>query len=338
MSIQIKVSELFQISIELLEKAGVPSHQASIIADTIVYAHQTGKSTHGVNRLPIYISKIKQGLMAAETSLAPIIEEEVIAVYSASHGFGQVAMHNGIEIAINRAGLHGIGVVGIRNSNNFGAASYFADLATQKDMICMIFSNSAPAIAPWGGNEPLFGTNPMAWGFPGNENNPPIILDMAVSKVARGKIRAAAKTGNTIPFGWALDRNGNPTDDPFKAIEGSMIPIGEHKGYGLALVVDILAGLLTGGSFGGDVKPLNNNDGYSDYGHLIIIINPKYFLSLNEYEEKIERLITRIKNTNHENRIFLPGEQSYHRKRATSSFIEVPETLWTELNGLLLEM
>ncbi len=337
MNISVKVSELKQLSIDLLERVGVPVSQASIIADSIVFAHQTGKSTHGINRLPIYLKKIKLGFMTAETKLTPIIDQETISVYSAEHGFGQVAMYFGMEIAINKAIENGIGVVGIRNSNNFGTAAFFADLAAQKRMISMIFSNSAPAIAPWGGKEPIFGTNPIAWGFPGTEDHPPIILDMAVSKVARGKIRAAAKCREKIPFGLALDKNGKPTDDPFEAIYGSMIPIGEYKGYGLALVVDILAGLLTGGSFGGNVKPLSYDKGYSDYGHLIIILNPDYFINEHDYNEKMNQLISKIKKTDYEKNIFLPGEQSFICKKQAFEYVELSETLWSELCRLLQE-
>ena len=334
MNITVKISELRQLSLDLLDGVGVPNNQAKIIADTIVFAHQTGKSTHGINRLPIYINKIKLGLMTAETTFTPIIEQETISVYSASHGFGQVAMYFGMEIAINKANQNGIGVVGIRNSNNFGTASYFADMAAQKGIISMIFSNSAPAIAPWGGKKPIFGTNPIAWGCPGTEEHQPIILDMAVSKVARGKIRAAAKSGDKIPFGWALDKNGNPTDDPIEAIEGSMLPIGEYKGYGLALMVDVMAGLLTGSSFGGDVKPLNTREGYSDYGHLIITINPNIFMQAFEYQVKFNFLIDNITNANHDKKVHLPGEQSYDRKRTASDSVELSEKLWKQLNQM----
>lgn len=311
MQVQISISELYQLSKDILIKNGVPEDQAHIIADSIVFAHRTGKGTHGITRLPIYVRKIQNGNMTADTQLKLVSEFAAVSVLDAGHGFGQVAAWKAMDIAIEKAETFGVGVVGVRHSNNFGTASFFIKKAVDANKVAMLFSNSAPAIAPWGGSKPLFGTNPIAFGFPAPDGHAPIILDMAVSQAARGKIRLAAKNGEKIPFGWALDENGQPTNNPHDALKGSMIPIGDYKGSGLALVVDMLAGVLTGSGFSGGVKPLNIDVGNSDNGHFILAINTEVFFDdFKIYFNKL-KIITNEVRLSSSNKSKLPGENSY---------------------------
>jgi L-2-hydroxycarboxylate dehydrogenase (NAD+) len=309
---QVNILSIKNISNEILLRLGVPNSDAEIIVDSVVYAHQRGKGTHGIGRFPIYARKIKDGQLTAETKLRVVKENSAVCLYDAGHGFGQVAAYKGMEIAVEKARQYGVGVTGIRHSNNFGTAGFFVDMAEKNKMIGLIFANSSPAIAPTGGKTPIFGTNPIGIGFPGGHNKPSVILDMATSNAARGKIRLAAKNGEAIPMGWALDSNGNPTTDPAEALKGSMVPLGGHKGFGLSLVVDVIAGLLTGSAFGGEVKPLDHKDGLSDYGHFMIAINIGSFLDFNEYLDKMDYLTKRVKECGEENRVFLPGEHSYN--------------------------
>lgn len=318
---KIEVSRLFEICSTVLQKNGVPEEQANIVADSIVYAHRTGKATHGATRLGIYVDKIRRGDMAADTRMEIVKDKGIVTVFDANHGFGQVAAKIAIEKAIATSEVYGAGITAVRHSNNFGTAAYFAQMAVDAGKIAVIYSNSAPAIAPWGGSKPLFGTNPMAYGFPTPEGIAPIILDMAVSNAARGKIRSAAKNGEKIPFGWALDPYGKPTDDPNLAILGSMIPIGEHKGSGLALIVDLFAGLLSGAGFAGSVKPLNTKDAYSDNGHFFMAIDPSFIMDQTQYDERVRYLVGQIKSGANENKIFLPGEHSF--QNASNAYVEV---------------
>lgn len=165
---QVKVDSIKNISNEILVKLGVPDDDAVIIVESIAYAHQRGKGTHGIGRLPIYARKINEGLMTAETKLCAVKDNSAVCLYDAGHGFGQVAAYKGMEIAIEKARQYGVGVTGIRHSNNFGTAGFFVDLAVKNKMIGFIFANSSPAIAPVGGKTPIFGTNPIGIGFPGN--------------------------------------------------------------------------------------------------------------------------------------------------------------------------
>ena len=199
-------------------------------------------------------------------------------------------------------------------------------------MCCMILGNSAPAIAPTGGRKALLGTNPICFAFPTGDKDHPIILDMATSIVSRGKIRLAARNDEKIPEGWALDSNGKPTTDPLEAIKGSLIPIGNYKGYGLSLAVDILAGLLTGSAFGSDVNPLNHPNKFSRHGHFMLVLNPEFFLSSKDYTESINRLIKEIKSSG-EN-VLLPGEKSNNNYLKNKEYVSLKETQIKDTNKL----
>ncbi|MCD7937467.1 MAG: Ldh family oxidoreductase [Tannerellaceae bacterium] len=328
----VSISSIKNVSYGILSKLGVPQSDAKIIVDTIVYAHQRGKGTHGIGRILIYARKIQEGLMTAKTEFCAIKDNFAVSLYDAQHGFGQVAAYKGMEMAIKKASQYGVGVVGVRHSNNFGTAGFFVDLAANNNMIGFIFANSSPAIAPTGGNTPIFGTNPIGIGFPGGHNKPAVILDMATSNAARGKIRLAAKNGDSIPVGWAFDSYGNPTTDPIKALKGSMVPIGGHKGFGLSLIVDVIAGLLTGSAFGGDVKALNHKDEFSDYGHLMIAININSFLSYEDYLDKMDYLTNQVKQCGEKNEVFLPGEHSF--KLFNSDMVTVSDKQIIEINSL----
>jgi L-2-hydroxycarboxylate dehydrogenase (NAD+) len=329
---QVKIDSIKNISYQILSKIGVPNDDAEIIVNSILYAHQRGKGTHGMGRLPIYARKIKEGLMTAETKFCAIKDNVAVSLYDAQHGFGQVAAYKGMEIAIEKARNYGIGAVGVRHSNSFGTAGFFLELAAKNNMIAFIFANASPAIAPTGGKMPIFGTNPIGIGFPGGNDKPAVILDMATSDVARSKIRLAAKNGEPIPIGWALDSDGNPTTDPIEALKGSMVPVGGHKGFGLSLIVDVIAGLLIGSAFGGDVKPLNLKDALSDCGHFILAINIDSFIDFTEYLDKMDYLTKRVKECGEESHIYLPGEHSF--SLFNSEIVNISDKQVNEINSL----
>ncbi len=330
----VPITELRRVSEEVLGACGVPNVHAELIADTIVDAHRSGRGTHGISRLPVYVRKIRQGLMNPESPITLIKDSAAISVIDANHGFGQVAAMEAMRLCMEKAESLGIGVVGVRHSNNLGVAGYYARVATDQGMIGCVLSNSAPAIAPTGGRRPLFGTNPLAIGFPAGSNGIPIILDMATSVAARGKIRLAVKTGERIPLDWALDSEGNPTDDPIAALKGTMLPIGGPKGYGLSLVIDILAGLLPGAAFAGDVRPLNHPDAFSDYGHFIIAIKLSHFIPKSEYVPAIDHLIRKIRDTVDVSEIWLPGERSEKQKVLCRDSVWLNETIVSEFDDM----
>lgn len=334
---EISTRALHQFSVAVLTACDVPKDDAELVAETIVDAHRSGKGTHGVTRLPIYVRKIRSGLMDPRTPIDVIRESPVIAVIDAHHGFGQVAAMRAMTLCIEKAKALGVGVVGVRHSNNFGVAGYFARQAASEGFIGIVLGNSAPAIAPTGGNQPLLGTNPLAIAFPDGEGRVPIVLDMATSEAARGKIRLAARQGEPIPLGWALDASGNPTTDPAAALQGSMVPVGGPKGYGLSLAIDILAGLLTGAAFAGEVKPLAHADQRSDYGHWMMALDPEYFLDRKSYAERMATLVHAIRTSAPRGQVWLPGERGDEARGNATNTVSLSEAAHKTLEELSQE-
>lgn len=317
---------------EMLEKWGVPENQAKIITETVVYAHTHEKHTHGITRMPIYKTKMDNNLMPSITNVEIVSETPALSVMDCNNGFGQIAAYEGMMDAIKRARLYGIGACFVRNSNNFGVAGYFGELAANEGMLGMIVSASGPAIAPEGGTKNIFGTNPICYAFPTSDGN--VVLDMAITAAARGKIRLAQRNGEKIPYGWAVDKNGNPTDDPTKALEGNMLAIGGVKGFGLAMVIDMMAGLLSGSAFGGNIKPLGAKDGYSRHGHMMLSINIEALMPQDEYQEKIEEFVKNIKACGKSDNILLPGENSRKKAAANKVKFELKEKMINDFNQI----
>jgi LDH2 family malate/lactate/ureidoglycolate dehydrogenase len=232
----------------------------------------------------------------------------------------------------------GLACVAIKSSNHFGAASYYCQLAGEENLITFACTNSPPAIAPWGGTEPFFGTNPIAFGFPSKEG-PPVIVDMSTSVVARGKIMLAAKNGELIPDGWALDRFGNMTNDPKEALQGTLLPVGGAKGAALALTVEILAGVLTGAAISRDVKSIYNEQlsGGAGVGHFFIFISTETYNYAHSYEKKLKHMLQLMKDVpGHNNReVRYPGErrQSDSEKHLQKG-IDLPDSVFKELTLL----
>lgn len=317
---------------EMLLKWNVPQEQAAIITDTVVYAHTHEKHTHGITRMGIYKTKMDNGWMPSDTDVSIVSETPAITIMDCNNGFGQVAAYEAMNEAVKKAKALGIGAVFVRNSNNFGVAGYFGELAAKKGMVGIVITSSGPAIAPEGGNKSIFGTNPICCAFPTEEGN--VVLDMAISAVARGKIRLAEKNGEKIPFGWAVDKEGNPTDDPVKAIEGNMLAIGGVKGFGLAMVIDLLAGLLSGSAFGGSIKPLGAKDGYSRHGHMMVAIDIESLMSMDEYKEKIAEFVANIKSCGEPGAIYLPGERSRIKAESNEQRVELKDKQIQDFNEL----
>lgn len=334
----INVKDLWNICVLILEKIGVPADDAKVIADSIVYAHIRGKHTHGISRMPIYIRKINENLLNKNTPVEVIKDAGAVCLIDAKNGFGQVAAIKAMDICIEKARTLGIGLVGVKDSNNFGTAGFIGEHASKAGMIGMVTANSGPAIAPTGGSKAIFGTNPICIAYPATKMHPSIVFDMACSNAARGKIRLAAKNGEKIPLGWAVDENGKETTDPNEALKGAMIPIGGHKGYGIAMCVDIMAGMLTGSAFAGDVKNLNHPTEVSRYGHLLFAINPDFFLSEEEYEKNMDYLYKSVKACGPPGVVLMPGERSSFTAKKNKDTIEIKSNLIIELNKLAKEV
>ena len=333
MKTKIAISTLRTVCMQLLKNSGVPVQQAEIITESILYAHRIGRDTHGLSRLPIYLNKISSGFMSPITRDTFIKDSTGIALIDANNGFGQVAAYIAMSHCVEKAERLGIAAVGVRNSNNLGAAGFIVEQAVKRHQIGIVVCNTSPAITPPGGVLPLLGTNPLALAFPNPDGDYPIVLDMACSVVSRGNVRQAAKDNQKIPLHWALDHLGVPTDEPGIALKGSMAPIGNHKGYGLALVIDVLAGLLTGAAFGGEARPLSDMASYSNYGHLCISISTDHFMARELWSSKVLNLISNVFECGDTQKIRIPGQRSSDIARENIKYIYLQESIINEIDS-----
>lgn len=326
---------------QVLEKAGVPRGQAEMIAQVVVEGDLRGVGSHGVLRLPAYVHRVQAGLMTAATEVKVVQGRGGTALLDAQAGFGQVAGIHAMNHAIEGAREHGVGVAAVRNANHIGIAAYYAMMALPHKMIGMATTNAAPSMAAWGGTAAVLGTNPICVAIPTGQDVD-IVLDMASSVVARGKIRFAASKGDRIPLGWALDADGCPTEDPEAALRGTLLPIGGPKGYGLALVVDVLAGVLTGSDYGVHLSSVHDLSCRASVGFVMQAVDITAFADWEEYEKHMQSLIGEIRNSPRAqgvDRIFLPGEIEWLKWRERKqSGIPMPIKILEQMHDLASEL
>lgn len=304
------VSEVLRLAIDILRGNGLSPDAAETVAKCLVAADLRGIDTHGCNRLPSYMERIRQGVLDAKATPTLHQVTPVVAQVDGNNGFGFLAASMGIDKAIEMAKVYGIGMVSIKHSNHFGMSAWIVQRAIEADMMSLVFTNSSPALPVFGGKSKLLGVSPLACGAPAG-NARPFILDMAPSIAARGKIYKAKRRGEKIPLDWALDANGNPTEDPEKALEGVMLPMGGPKGSALAIMMDVFAGVLSGSAFAGHVTNPYDPSKPADVGHFLVAIKPDLFLSLQEFKDRMDYLYQRVVESEKRpdvDRIYFPGE------------------------------
>lgn len=301
----------------LFEKVGMASDEAYVNADNLVDADLKGVDSHGTSRMPIHLKRIKSGAVRANYDIKVISDRASAAVFDGCHSMGPFVSQKAMDLAIQKAKVTGVAFVTVKNSNHNGTAGYYVEQAIREGMIGFSATNGSPRMAPWGGRDPFFGTNPFAVGIPADKQLP-IIADMATSLVARGKIVIAAKKKEPIPLGWAINKDGEDTTNADDALVGTVLPFAGAKGSAIALIIDVLAGVLSGSVFGPHI-----NDMYADYdkptltSHVFGAINIEAFTSFNQFVVDIDRMILEIKqNTLAKNvtEIFLPGEIEQRRR------------------------
>lgn len=303
-------TRLQQLAAEVYQSIGVPEQDAQLAADTLVQADLWGHQSHGLLRLGWYVARLKSGAMKAVTQTSLTVDAGAICVMDGHDGIGQVITRQAVDQAVARAKLHGVGVVSIRNSNHFGTCMYYTRIAAEQGCVMLLMSNAGPNMAPWGGLKKKIGTNPWSIAVPGGDYGP-IVMDMANSGVARGKIYLANNRNEEIPPHWAVDAAGRPTTDPKAALEGFILPMAGHKGYVMGVMVDILSGVLSGSQFldkvHGPYDPVNR----SGAGHLMVALNVAAFQPLSEFHQKIDQYVRSLKDVplaaGHE-QVFYPGE------------------------------
>ena len=314
-----KNTKLNKIIREIFVNHGLNKNHASISANALINAELVGAYGHGLARLKMYCERIKKKLINPKPNIKIKNISQSISLIDANNSIGFVAADIAIKKAIKNANKTGIGLIAVKNSGHYGLSGYYAEQAVKKNLVTMIYTNAPPAVAPHGSLKSLFGTNPICFGTP-TGSKIPFILDTSISVINRGKIRVAARNNQKIPEGVALDKFGKPTTDAKKALEGVQLPIAGFRGSGLAWMVDILSGVLTGGNHAGRVKdPFEDFTGPQNIGHLFITFKTNLFVK--NYNKRIKDNIKKIKRLpkiKGVKEIMYPGQNKYIRYKLNS--------------------
>jgi LDH2 family malate/lactate/ureidoglycolate dehydrogenase len=281
--------------VDTFRHAGLFAADAAIAAEVAAYGTFHGSDAHGAVQMPLYVTGLLDGTIKSRPQVATSNNLPCCIVMDADNALGLVVSQHAIDAAIDLARKFGLGAVAVRNSSHFGGAGYYSERAARQGLIGFAFTNASPAIAPTGSKEALFGTNPIGVGFPlpGDE---PIVADMATSVAARSRIRYMLALGQkTIPDGWALDPDGNPTTDPAVAVKGSVLPIGGPKGYALALMVEVLCSALSDGEPGFQVTYENVVKRPSTISQFFFAINPEGFVGLDRFGKRTAHIADRVR-------------------------------------------
>lgn len=342
-TVLVREEDLARFIAAALRHEGLPAEDAGKVAELMAQADAQGSDGHGVIRLPQYIRRIRAGGINTRPNIRVVTERAAMAVVDGDNGMGHLIVSHAVEVAVEKAKSAGVAWVGTRASNHAGPASLYARMPMAHDMIGLYFAvGNANHLPPWGGTDMLLSTNPIAAGIPAGVE-PPVVLDMATTVAAYGKVKAKAKLGEQMPEGWMIDRQGKPLTDPTRAEEGFLLPIGGYKGYGLALLVGLLAGTLQGAAMGKDVVDFNHDDVTpTNTGQAILVIDLAAFGDPGLFKHSVDILVQDIRDSARlpgVERIWLPGEQS-HQRRADSAAhgIPVSSVLFAELGALALDL
>jgi L-2-hydroxycarboxylate dehydrogenase (NAD+) len=334
----LKHIKLKKIIKKIFNNYGLANNHALICTNALINAELVGAPSHGLSRLKMYCDRISKKIINPKPKIKIKKISSSIAHVDANNSIGFVAADIAIKIAINNAKKTGIGLVAVKNSGHYGLSGYYAEQAVKKNLIVMVFTNAPPAVAPHGALKSLFGTNPICFGSP-TGSKVPFILDTSISMINRGKIRVAAREGTKIPEGVALDKFGKPTTDPKKALEGVQLPIAGFRGSGLAWMVDILSGVLTGGNHAGRVKdPFTDFSGPQNIGHLFFVLKPNLFVG-NSFNKRIKdniKTIKRLPKIKGVKEILYPGQNKFNRyKNNLKKEIKITKNVLEDLDTLM---
>lgn len=308
--VTVSASSLRAVVTDLFARAGLTADDAGFMGQCLVDADLRGVHSHGTRYAVNYVRSLLKGSWNAKYAITAVKDRGAMALLQADNGPGHRVGHYAMSLAIKKAKEHGTSTVSVRGSTHCGAMAYFTQMAADAGCIGFAVTNAGIRMAPTGGTDPVIGLNPLSWAAP--TNRPwSVNLDMATSVVAGSKLGLAIEKGEKIPFGWALDKDGNPTDDPRAANEGVLLPLGGAKGYGMSVCLDIISGVLSGGRFGAGL-------GEPGTAHIFQAVDIDFFIPLDEFRSRMGELIDQIKNSNKapgSTGIFLPGEIEYNNKQ-----------------------
>lgn len=328
----VSVEELTRTVTLALEQAGASSSTAIATAHHLATAEAQGLSSHGVSRTPLYCAHLRNGRADGQAVPRVVRERKAACLVDADYGMAFEACALAVREAVRRAREFGTAFAAVTHSNHFGATALHLQPVAEAGMVGIAFGNSPAAIAPWGGKTPLFGTNPIAAVFP-RQDAAPLVIDLSLSQVARGKILVARQRGETIPEGWAFDVDGNPTTDPEAGLAGSMAPAGGSKGAMLALMVELLCCALTGAAFGFEADSFFSETGNKpSIGQGFLAVDPEALAGESMYYSRVEALIEKMLE---DPGVRLPGERRLtNQENAAREGVQVPDELYAKIRTL----
>ena len=331
-SVRLSIAEAEDLAFRALVASNTSELNARSTARALVFAEADGQKGHGLSRIPSYAAQARSGKV--DGFAAPMADRPASALLriDARSGFAYPAIDIACAQLTDIVSVTGVAAACIFNSHHLGQAGAHAERLASQGLVALVLSNSPKAITFWGGSKPMMGTNPVAFAVP-RDNTEPLVIDLALSKVARGKILAAQREGRTIPESWALDRDGNPTDDPAAAMAGSMLPIGDAKGAALVLMVELLAAALTGSNFGFEASSFFDGVGEPPHiGHTLIVFEPG-MASGGQFAERVASIVEAIENTAGAR---LPGTTRLtHRQKAKTEGLAVQLALHSEITSII---
>lgn len=336
---QVQSEKICNFAIECFRKVGMSEEDAKLVTDTMLVADNRGIHSHGFLRLPIYVERIKKGFINIHPNIEKVNDKTSISLIDGDYGAGQVVGKKAMDNSIQKAKESGLGLTVVKNSNHFGIAAYYASLATQENMIGIVISNVEALMPAVGGAEKIIGNNPISIAAPTKKGENPIVLDMALSNVPLGKILMAQTKEESIPKDWGVDQNGEATDDPNEVVNGGiLLPMGGPKGFGLALLTEILTGVISGGQYSKTVHSMYDMEEKQSISHFMLAIDVSFFGELDEYVSRIENLTSFVKDSKKAPGIeetFLPGEMEFSREeQSKKTGVPIEEKVLKELHVL----
>ncbi len=334
----IKHEDLLNFCTAIFAGEGLSLEDARLVSDVLVEADLCGMPSHGVSRVAPYVQRLRQGGYRPGSHITVLRDFPAGAALDAAYAMGQRAAYNAMEMAVSKAAQTGVGMVSVKNCGHTGANAYYVRMAAQRGMIGLAMGNGPALVAPWGSASAVFATNPLSVGVP-SAGPLPIVIDMATSVAARGKIMLAAKKGESIPSGWAVDAEGHDTTDPKAALAGVLLPFGGHKGYAVALMVEVLSGLLSGAGCGFNMEDhFFNPSAAMSNGSWFAAIDIARFVDKEEFLQQCQALINHIKGGKVRpgfDAILIPGERSQHeRERQLAQGLNLGQQVTEELAKL----
>ena len=330
---------LKRFSAQVMEAAGLSEQESRVFADSLIRADMRGISSHGLTRLATYARRVEQGLVAGHVEPEILRDGGTLLVLDGKNGMGAWVATRAMELCLERAARLGSCFAAVGRGNHFGYAAYFTEQAAEKGMLGLAIANGPGALPPTGGARALLGTNPLAVSLPVGAGKPPVTLDMATSAVARGKVTLAQKTGQSIPEGWGVDKDGNPTTDPQAVLSGgAMLPVGGPKGYALSLLIEVLCSCLAGADNGQTMGSFYNFSRTQNSGFCLAALNLGRVVEGPEWEERIGALLGSIQACPRRpgvERILLPGQPEREKwEKARREGVSLPAAVEEELKGL----